>query len=160
MEEFIIVKKKRNKFNVDQSKKGKQNRTYEGIIYDSELEMKFFRDVIQVGLKNGSVKKCERQVKFELQPKFEYMGEKILAINYVADFVVTYADDSVIVWDTKGLADATAKLKKKMFHYKYPNIDYRWIGWSKIDGGWLEYKDIEKARAKRKKEKKVKELLK
>ena len=57
MEEFIIVKKKRNKFNVDQSKKGKQNRTYEGIIYDSELEMKFFRDVIQVGLKNGSVKK-------------------------------------------------------------------------------------------------------
>lgn len=160
MEEFIIVKKKRNKFNVDQSKKGKQNRTYEGIIYDSELEMKFFRDVIQVGLKNGSVKKCERQVKFELQPKFEHMGEKILAINYVADFVVTYADDSVIVWDTKGLADATAKLKKKMFHYKYPNIDYRWIGWSKIDGGWLEYKDIEKARVKRKKEKKAKELLK
>lgn len=147
------IRKKRSKFNVDQTKKGKQNRTYKGIEYDSELEMKYFRDVVEVGLENGIIKKCERQVKFELQPKCEYQGEKLLAIRYVADFVITYSDDSVIVWDVKGLADATAKLKKKMFHYKYPEVDYRWIGLSVQDGGWLEYKVIEKARAKRKKEK-------
>jgi hypothetical protein len=152
--EVNIIKKKRSKFNVDQTNKGKLNRTYKGVLYDSELEMKYFRDVIEIGLNDGSIKKCERQVKYELQPKCKYKGENILAINYVADFVVTYADDSVIVWDAKGLADATAKLKKKMFHYKYPDIDYRWVGYSGIDGGWLEYRDIEKARAKRKKEKK------
>lgn len=147
--------KKRSKFNVDQSNKGKLNRTYKGIQYDSELEMKYFRDVIEVGLEDGTIKDCKRQVKYELQPKYKYQDKNVLAINYVADFVVTYNDDSVIVWDVKGLADATAKLKKKLFHYKYPEVDYRWVGHSGIDGGWLEYQDIEKARAKRKKEKKL-----
>ena len=79
--------------------------------------------------------------------------ENILAIKYVADYVLTYADDSIIVWDVKGQADATAKLKKKMFHYRYPEIDYRWIGYSKIDNGWQEYHIIEKARKERKKAK-------
>ena len=147
--------KKRSKFNIDQTNKGKLNRTYNNITFDSELEMKYYRDVIQVGLQDGTIKDCQLQVKYELQPKYKYQGANILAINYVADFVVTYSDDSVIIWDTKGLADATAKLKKKLFHYRYPDIDYRWVGWSGIDGGWLEYKDIEKARAKRKKEKKL-----
>jgi hypothetical protein len=149
----IIIAKKRSKFNVDTTNKGKLKRTHNGILYDSETEMKFYRDVIEVGLNDGSIKKCERQVKYELQPKYKYHGETILAINYVADFVVTYNDNSIIVWDVKGLADAIAKLKKKLFHYKYPNIDYRWIGHSIIDGGWLEYQYIEKARSKRKKEK-------
>jgi hypothetical protein len=153
--EVNIIKNKRSKFNVDQTNKGKLNRTYKNILYDSELEMKYFRDVIEIGLNDGSIKKCERQVKYELQPKYKYQDKNILAINYVADFVVTYNDDSIIVWDVKGLADATAKLKKKLFHYRYPEIDYRWVGFSGMDGGWLEYQDIEKARAKRKKEKKL-----
>lgn len=115
--------------------------------------MKFYRDVICVELANNKIKKCEMQVKYELQPKFKYQDETILAINYVADFVVTYSDNSVVVYDTKGLPDATAKLKKKLFHFKYPNINYKWVSYSKQDGGWLEYKDIQKARNKRKKEK-------
>ena len=151
----MVIIKKRSKFNVDQTNKGKKNRTYEGILYDSELEMKYFRDVIKIGLKDGTIKDYQRQVKFELQPKYKYQDINILAINYIADFVVTYNDDSVIVWDVKGLADAAAKLKKKLFHYKYPEVDYRWVGFSRIDGGWLEYNVIEKARSKRKKEKKV-----
>jgi hypothetical protein len=141
---------------VDETKRGKQNRTYNNIIFDSELEMRYYRDVICIGLKDGTIKDCQLQVKYELQEKCEYKGEKIQAINYVADFVVTYADDSVIVWDTKGLPDVVAKLKKKMFHYKYPGIDYRWISYSAIDGGWMEYKDIEKARRLRKKNKIIK----
>lgn len=147
------IKIKRSKFNIDTSQKGKRNRTYENVIYDSELEMKYFRDVINIGLKDGSIIDCKRQVKYELQPSFKYQGKTVLAINYVADFVVTYADNSVIVWDAKGLADATAKLKKKLFHFKYPNVDYRWVGFSAIDGGWVEYDVIQKGRTERKKEK-------
>ena len=135
------------------TKKGKQNRTYNSICFDSELEMRYYRDVICVGLKDGTIKDCQLQVKYELQPKFKYLGENILAINYVADFVITYKDGHVEVHDTKGLPDATAKLKKKLFHYKYPEVIYKWIGYSKIDGGYLEYKDIEKARKLRKKAK-------
>jgi len=151
----IFIKKAYSKFNVDQSFKGKQNRTYNNIQFDSELEMKYYRDVICVGLKDGTIKDCQLQVKYELQPKFKYNNETIREINYVADFVITYADDSVAVIDTKGLPDATAKLKRKLFHYKYPEIDYRWIGYSKIDGGYLDYEVIQKARNKRKKEKKL-----
>ena len=104
---------------------------------------------------DGSIKNYERQVKYELQPKCKYNGENILSIKYIADYVLTYSDNSIIVWDVKGQADATAKLKKKMFHYKYPEIDYRWIGYCLKDGGWLEYKIIEQARSKRNKEKKL-----
>ena len=150
---MIFIKKAYSKFNVDQSFKGKQNRTYNNIQFDSELEMKYYRDVICVGLKDGTIKDCQLQVKYELQPKFKYNNETIREINYVADFVITYADDSVAVIDTKGLPDATAKLKRKLFHYKYPEIDYRWIGYSKIDGGYLDYEVIQKARNKRKKDK-------
>lgn len=153
-----IPKKKYSKFHVDLSEKGKLKRTYKGIQYDSELELKFFKEVVEVGLENGTIKNCERQVKYELQPKCKYKGENILAIKYVADYVLIYADDSEIVWDVKGQADATAKIKKKMFHFRYPDIDYRWIGYSAKDGGWLEYSIIEKARAKRNKEKKEKRI--
>jgi len=151
-----MAKKKYSKFHVDLSEKGKLKRTYKGIQYDSELEMRYFKDVVEVGLENGTIIDCQRQVKYELQPKCKYKNENILAIKYIADYVLTYNDGSVIVWDVKGQADATAKLKKKMFHYKYPEIDYRWIGYSAMDGGWLEYKTIEQARKLRAKEKKSK----
>jgi len=147
------MKQKRSKFNIDKSNNGKLNRTYNDIVFDSELEMKYYRDVICVGLANGSIKECQLQVKYELQPKYKYQNKSIQPINYVADFVITYADDSVMVIDTKGLADATAKLKKKMFHYHYPEVNYIWIGYSSKDGGWLEYDVIQKARNQRKKEK-------
>jgi len=150
----VIEIRRQSKFNINQTKKGKQNRTYNNIIFDSLLEMQYYRDVVCAGLRNGTIKDCQLQVKYELQPKFKYKGENVQAINYVADFVVTYSDGSVKVIDTKGLPDATAKLKKKLFHYKYPNINYVWMAYSKIDGGWMEYKDIEKARKQRKKEKK------
>ena len=127
----------------------------DGHTFDSDLEFKYYKEVVCEGIKDGTIRDCQLQVKYELQPKYKYNNINILAINYVADFVITYSDDSVVVVDTKGLPDATAKLKKKLFHYKYPDINYIWVGWSKQDGGWLEYKDIEKARAKRKKEKKL-----
>lgn len=151
----MVIYKKRSKFNVDQTNNGKQNRTYNNIVFDSDLEMRYYRDVICVGIEDGIIKDCKLQVKYELQPKYKYNDKTIRPINYIADFVITYADDSVVVIDTKGLPDATAKLKKKLFHYKYPNIDYRWTGYSKIDGGWLDYDEIQKARNKRKKEKKL-----
>lgn len=146
--------KSRSKFNINQTSKGKQRRTYNGIVFDSELEMKYYRDVVCVGLKDGTIKNCELQVPYELQPKYTYNGKTILPIKYIADFKVVNSDNSVIIYDVKGLADATAKIKKKMFHYKYPEIDYRWITWSAIDGGWKDYDEVQKARAKRKKTKK------
>ena len=72
-------------------------------------------------------------------------------ITYVADFVLELPDGHKYVIDTKGMPDSTAKLKAKLFHYKFPNIDYYWVSYSKIDGGWVTYEKLKAARANRKK---------
>ena len=45
-------------------------RTYDGIVYDAAGEMKFMRDYIEPRLQSGELIHAERQVKYELQPKF------------------------------------------------------------------------------------------
>lgn len=82
------------------------------------------------------------------------MKEKyIRAITYVADFVITYADGHQVVIDIKGMPDATAKLKRKLFHYKFPDVDYQWIAYSRQDGGWITYETLVQKRKERKLEK-------
>lgn len=62
-----------------------------------------------------------------------------------------YATGRVEVIDIKGCPDAVAKLKRKMFLYNYPEIVYCWIGYSKLDGGWVPYEVLTQNRATRKK---------
>jgi len=118
--------------------------------------MRYFKEVIEIGLEDGTIIDCQRQVKYELQEKYKYNNKTILAVNYVADYVLTYINKSVIVFDVKGgMVDPIAKLKKKLFHHKYPEVDYRWIGHCTLDGGWQEYDVIEKGQRDRKKAKKL-----
>lgn len=128
-------------------------RTYNDVVYDSEMEMRFYRDWLLPQIDSGEIIDCKSQVTYELQEKFKYNSKTIQPINYIADYVITYKDNSLEVVDVKGFADAQAKLKKKMFHYRYPEINYKWLSWSLCDGGWIPYDDLKKARAVRKKEK-------
>lgn len=141
-------KTNRSKYNVD---KNIDKRTYDGIVFASELEMQYYRDVVLPQVGSGSITKCDLQIEYELQPKFVYNGKSVRPITYVADFVITYADGRKVVIDTKGAPDAKAKLKRKMFWFKYPDIEYQWVCYSKIDGGWRLYEDVQKARAERRK---------
>src|SRR5574344_1269373 len=111
----------RTKFNVD---KDKSKRTYNSIVFDSVLEMKYYRDVICPKVESGDITDVKLQVKYELQPKFIHDNKTVQAINYVADFVVTYSNGLVEVLDTKGYPDSTALLKRKLFWYRYPNLVY------------------------------------
>lgn len=113
--------------------------------------MKYYRDVILPSMESGDIYDVQLQVKYELQPKFIHDNKIIQPINYVADFVVTYSNGTVEVIDTKGCPDSTALIKRKLFWYVYPNIVYKWICYSKIDGGWVEYEQVKKGRAIRKK---------
>ena len=140
----------RTKFNVD---KDKSKRTYNGIIFDSVLEMKYYRDVICPKVESGDITDVKLQVKYELQPKFIHDNKTVQAINYVADFVVTYSNGLVEVLDTKGYPDSTALLKRKLFWYHYPNVDYKWITWVKKFGGWIEYEEYKRLKREEKKSK-------
>lgn len=140
----------RTKYNV-----GKKacDRTYDGIVFDSAVEMKYYRDVILPAVESGEITRYEMQKKYILQPAFIRNGKKTQAIEYKADFYTVAKDGKETVIDIKGCPDNVAKLKRKMFWYIYPDLDYVWLGFSKIDGGWTTYEAIKTGRKQRKKEK-------
>lgn len=140
-----------SKFNVG---KDKSDRTYGGIVFDSVLEMRYYRDVVLPKHNSNEIKYFERQKKYILQPSYMQNKKKVQPIIYKADFYIVYNDGREEVIDVKGCPDAVAKLKKKMFGYVYPNVTYLWMSFSRADGGWLNYEDIQKARSLRKKSKK------
>lgn len=143
----------RSKYNVDTSDKGKSKRTYEGICFDSEAELKAYRDYFLPLQKQGKIKNITLQPKFILQPKYEKNGKNIRPITYVADFEIEYSDGSMVIYDLKGMVTVEAKIKRKLFDYVYPDKNLLWISYSKIDGGWVEVEKIEAGRKQRKKDK-------
>ena len=105
-------------------------------------------------MKSGNITDVKLQVKYELQPKFVHDNSTVQPINYVADFVLTYADGRTEIIDTKGCPDSTALIKRKLFWYVYPDLVYKWIFYSKIDGGWVEYEKVKRQRELRRQAKK------
>lgn len=144
----------RTKFNVD---KDIEKRSFNGVVFDSQLEMRYYRDVLCPGVESGEIKYYELQKKYELQPKFTHDSKSVLPITYVADFYIEYTDGRSIVIDTKGMPDSVAKLKRKLFWYRYPDIDYKWITYVQKWGGWLEYDTVKSLRKDAKKGKNKKE---
>lgn len=72
------------------------------------------------------IKDVKLQTRFELQPKYKKNNKTIRAINYIADF--TYFDvntGKTIIIDTKGYRTEVYKLKKKIFEYKYPDLEIK-----------------------------------
>ena len=93
------------------------------IKFDSNKERDYYL-ILKDREKRGEITNLKRQVPIEIQEAFTMpTGEKIQAINYIADF--TYSDvkegkyygDYHIV-DTKGFKTDVYKLKKKLLAYK------------------------------------------
>ena len=141
----------RSKFNVDDDI---TKRTFDDITFDSIMEMKYYRDVLCPAKESGEVIEIELQKPYELQPKFSHDGKSVQPIKYVADFFVVYADGHEEVVDIKGMPDSVAILKRKLFWYRYPEIDYRWITYVKKFGGWQSYDKVKQLRREEKKHKK------
>lgn len=127
------------------------NRTYEDIVFDSQLEMKFYRDIVLPLSRSGEITHFELQKEYVLQPKYVRDGKLIRPIIYVADFYIEYSDGHSEVIDTKGCPDSVAKIKRKMFMYQYPDTMYRWVTYVKKYGGWRDYDDVKLLRKEAKK---------
>lgn len=125
----------------------------DNISFDSGMEAAYYSEVVKPGYESGEIVKYELQKPYELQEGFTHEGSYIRPIVYVADFYIEYKDGSSVVVDIKGFADAQAKLKRKMFWHKYPEIRYIWMVRSLIDGGWCDYEYVKKKRAERKRTK-------
>lgn len=125
-------------------------KTGEVLTFDSKLEKRYYEEIVVVGMKNGTLKDYKLQVKYNLQPSFKYMGKTVRAIDYISDFDLYFANGDFLVVDTKGLATADAKIKAKLFKYKYPTIDFKWMSHT-VATGWMEYDDLQKYRREKKK---------
>jgi hypothetical protein len=146
----------KSKYKINTTKKGVNKRTFEGIVFDSEMELKYYKDYLLPLKEQGIVKKITLQPVYQLQPKFEKFGKVYLPIKYVSDFEVEYYDNSIVTVDVKGLPSPESKIKKKLFNFLYPNKTLIWTTYSRQDGGWILYDDLVKARSKRKRESKSK----
>lgn len=119
--------------------------------------MTYYRDWVLPRIASGEIIKCDRQVKYVLQPAFELNGVKYREIAFVSDFDLTYADGRFEVIDVKGMVKPMDNLHKKMFTYHYPTLNLIWIGKSLVDGGYVPIEVIKKGRSERKKLKKKSE---
>lgn len=109
-----------------QSKYKNKKVTINGIKFDSELEGNHYKTLLLE--RSGEIKDLRLQVKFELQPSFNKNGKHYRAINYIADFVYyDVSKEKTVVEDTKGYRTEVYKLKKKMFEYKFPELELKEI---------------------------------
>lgn len=95
----------------------------DGITFDSKLEANRYAE-LKVLEKAGIISQLQLQPAFELIPAFTKNGKKHRATHYVADFM--YYDNQekkVKIEDTKGFETDVYKLKRKMFEYKYPELE-------------------------------------
>lgn len=133
----------RSKYNVSSDT---EKRTCNGIVFDSVMEMKYYRDVVLPGVESGDITHYELQKPYELQPKFTRDGRSVRAITYVADFYIEHSDGSNEIIDIKGAADSVAKLKRKLMWFRYPDYRYVWLTYVKKFGGWIDYEAATKLR--------------
>jgi hypothetical protein len=98
----------------------------DGIKFDSKREAARYSELVFLE-KAGNILFLERQVPFVLQDKFEYQGEKIREIKYIADFI--YIEDGkkiiedVKSWITQKRPDY--KIKVKLLKKRYPTYIFR-----------------------------------
>lgn len=132
----------------------------DGIKFDSRDEAMFYR-YLQKQKAECKITDFERQPNYELQPKFkDKYGKSYQAITYSPDFIVYRLNGSIELIDVKTIGTATqqGELRKKMFHYKYPDLKLTWISrdlkHATFGEEWILYEELKKLLAKEAREKK------
>lgn len=106
---------KQKKYNKYKNKKIK----VAGREFDSKREANRYCELIMLQ-KAKVISDLQCQVKYELLPKQK--GER--AMYYIADFMYT-ENGKTIVEDVKGYLTEVYRIKRKLFKYRYPDIDFR-----------------------------------
>lgn len=99
----------------------------DGITFDSKKEAKRY-NYLKLLQRAREIQQLETQKEFVLQDAFKKNGQHYRKISYIADFY--YYDNKehkYIVEDTKGFRTDVYKLKKKLFEYKYPDLEIKEI---------------------------------
>ena len=115
--EMTKVVKKKNKYNATKTK-------IDGIKFDSIGESRRYAE-LKLLERAGAITALELQPRFELQPTFKKNGKTHRSITYTADFKYIDNKGNTIIEDFKGFETRDFKMRKKMFEYKYPELELR-----------------------------------
>lgn len=140
--------RKRPKYNA--STKNKDKPVYKGMIFDSGDELDYYK-VLESMVESGEIMVLHRQIPYTLIDGFSINGKKRLPAKLILDFEFTLKDGTTIYQDYKGNPSPKADLQRKLFESRY-RVPLQWISYSKMDGGWINYDELKKRRAKRKRE--------
>ena len=99
--------------------------TVDNIHFDSKSEADYYSFLKELE-KKGFISDIKLQPKFLLQPKFIKNNKKYRDMYYVADFSFEVKGQTIVI-DVKGLPTETAKLKRKLFDYRYKEIKLVWV---------------------------------
>ena len=106
------------------TKYGSKKTVVDGYVFASMKEAARYQELVLLKA-GGKISSLRLQPKYELQPSFRNnKGVVIRSITYIGDFEYM-EDDKRVVEDVKGYATKDYRLKKKMFEYKYPSIEFR-----------------------------------
>lgn len=128
----------------------------DGITFDSKTEAEYYEYLKRLE-KNKKIYRLRCHPTYILQEAVERHGKRYKAIKYIADF--GYWDDEEqmnVVVDVKGYAMEDARLKRKLFAYKYPSYKLVWVAKSNkySKTGWIDYDELQKLRRKARRERK------
>lgn len=94
----------------------------DGHTFDSKMEAERYLELKALELA-GEIGCLKLQPRFLLQEGFEYQGEKIRKMEYVADFQYTDMNTgATVVEDVKGVRTEAYKLKRKLFLSMYGDL--------------------------------------
>ncbi|AWZ48436.1 hypothetical protein C3495_06225 [Clostridiaceae bacterium 14S0207] len=134
------------------SKYGAKKIVIDGITFDSKDEGRYYLYLKDLKAK-GKILNFELQPKYELQPGFKKNGKTYRAITYTPDFLIYHLNGTEELIDIKGMSTQQGEMRRKMFDYKYPNLNLTWIARSLkySPTGWIEYNQLNKIRRENKK---------
>lgn len=102
-------------------------KTVDNIRFDSQKEAKRYSE-LKLFLKIGIIENLKIQPSYELQEAFKKNGMYFPAIRYKADFEYKEIQTGkIFIEDVKGFQTKDFKIKRKMFEYKYPDLEIRLI---------------------------------
>ena len=94
--------------------------TIDGYTFDSVRESQRYGE-LKLMEKAGEIRNLDVHPEIELQPRFFYLGERIRAIKYEADF--SYVENGMKVFeDLKGCETQLFRVKWKMLLYQFRNF--------------------------------------
>lgn len=94
-------------------------------LFDSAKEAKRYRDLVLLE-RAGEIQNLELQPRFLLQEGFKKNNKTWRKLEYVADF--KYIENGkTVVEDVKGFETKEFKIKRKIFEYKYPDLELKII---------------------------------